>query len=60
MTPEKKNRLKSILYIIITVICIAVIVFLLVRYIQVNNELNSYKNSSAGLLPLSVIKLLYA
>ncbi|MCI2068177.1 MAG: hypothetical protein LKJ88_01180 [Bacilli bacterium] len=52
MTPEKRNRLKSIMYILITVICIAVIVFLLIRYIQVSNKLNSYKTSSTGLLPL--------
>jgi hypothetical protein len=50
MTPEKKNRIKSIIYIIIALICIAAIIFLIVNYIVTKNKQTS---SATALLYLS-------
>lgn len=52
MNKETKNRLLSIVYIAVLVVCVAAIVFLLVQYLRANAELQRLQseNSAAGLL----------
>lgn len=41
MTPEKKNRIKTIINILIIIVCLGVTVFLLVRYLKVRSQINN-------------------
>ncbi len=45
MTKEKKNRIISIISLIVSILCLVITVFLVVRFIQVNQELNDIKDN---------------
>jgi large-conductance mechanosensitive channel len=47
LSPEKKARIKSIIYIVIAVICLAAIIFLIVQFANVNQRLKNLENSSS-------------
>jgi hypothetical protein len=46
MTPEKKNRILSIIFAAVTIVSLALTVFLLINYLRVKAEIDSMKSSS--------------
>ena len=51
----KKNRIKTIIWIIVGVICLSAVTFIIIHYVTKANELNSMQSSASMLadkLPL--------
>jgi hypothetical protein len=57
MTPEKKNRIRSFIYIFICIVCIAAVIFLLIEYLKTKKAYDDLKNS-VGLLTDLLLPLL--
>ncbi len=49
MTKEKKNRLLTIILLFVTAICIAVTIFLAIKYCQLRNEIENYTSQTSYL-----------